>query len=176
MRRRHKAALAVAHVLVPLAACGPATVAAPTAREASSTTSPEAALPPTSVVEPVTEALSLGATGSVGSTPTAAAPPLEPPAGRGPATNSIANGPLPVNVAETLACIRSRESDAAGGYQAVNPNGHYGAYQADEDFWLTNGGDPSYSGHIQDAPPTMQDDVAANGLAARGTQPWGGVC
>jgi rare lipoprotein A (peptidoglycan hydrolase) len=102
MRRRHKAALAVAHVLVPLAAsCGPATVAAPTARE--STTSPEAEPPSSVVVVPETEAASPqpAATG-IGPTTTAAPLPVTPAprearsVEQGPASNSIANGPLPV--------------------------------------------------------------------------------
>jgi hypothetical protein len=35
----------------------------------------------------------------------------------------------------TWACIRAHESDNAGGYEAVNPNGHYGAYQFSQTTW-----------------------------------------
>jgi rare lipoprotein A (peptidoglycan hydrolase) len=114
VRRRHKAALAVAHVLVPLAACGPATVAAPTARDATSTTSPEAEPPTSVVVVPETEAASPqpAATGPGPTTVVESLPGPDaltrpggyggaesPPGfgtGQGPASNSIANGPLPV--------------------------------------------------------------------------------
>jgi hypothetical protein len=72
------------------------------------------------------------------------------------------------------ACIKAHESDTSGGYGAVNPNGHYGAYQVDDDFWLSYGGDPAYVGRENEAPPAMQDRVAAAGYAARGGAPWRG--
>lgn len=75
--------------------------------------------------------------------------------------------------ATTGACIRSIESDTAGGYSAVSPGGTYrGAYQMDNDFWRTYGGDPAYTGRHERAPVAMQDAVAYRGYLARGLQPW----
>lgn len=68
-----------------------------------------------------------------------------------------------------LAYIKQAES--GGDYQAVNPNGHYGAYQFDQSTWESNGG----SGNPAEASPEEQDRVAANLYAARGSQPWS-VC
>lgn len=70
-----------------------------------------------------------------------------------------------------LACIRKYE----GGYRSVSSGGTYhGAYQMNEDFWLTYGGDPIYVNpdRWEQAPPRMQDWVAARGFARRGLSPW----
>lgn len=155
MRRRYRA---VPHVLMGIAAaCGPATIAAPPAT--TSTTSPEAEPPTSVVVVPETEAAPQPAATGIGPTTIPA--------------NSIANGPLPVDVSQTLACIRAHESDTAGGYGAVSGDGTYrGAYQFDARTWASVGG----QGDPADASPTEQDQRAAELLARRGTQPWGGVC
>ena len=76
-------------------------------------------------------------------------------------------------VARRLACIRSFESDSAGGYRAVSRSGKFrGAYQATAEFWITYGGDPALAGRHEFAAPAEQDAVAARGLAARGLAPW----
>lgn len=66
-----------------------------------------------------------------------------------------------------LACIRRYES--AGDYGAVSPDGTYGgAYQADRRTW---GGYGGYD-RPEDAPPSVQDDFAADLYATRGLSPW----
>lgn len=77
-----------------------------------------------------------------------------------------------------LDCVGAHESDSAGGYSAVNPNGHYGRYQFDQPTWDSNApaaGHPDYVGVRPDqAPPGVQDDVAIATAQARGGQPWAG--
>lgn len=74
------------------------------------------------------------------------------------------------------ACIRSYESDTAGGYRAVSPSGKYrGAYQMDNDFWLAYGGDPALTGIHERASVEEQDAVAYRGWLARGLAPWPNV-
>ena len=47
-----------------------------------------------------------------------------------------------------------------------------GAYQMDNDFWVTYGNDDSLAGHHETASPAAQDAAAARGLRARGLAPW----
>lgn len=80
-----------------------------------------------------------------------------------------------------LACTRSHESDTAGGYVAVSPDGTYrGAYQFEPRTWaaaVTRAGYPEYAGVPADqAPPEVQDVAAAQLYSERGNQPWGGRC
>jgi hypothetical protein len=65
-----------------------------------------------------------------------------------------------------LTAIKACES--GGNYGAVNPNGHYGAYQFDKDTWQSVGG----SGNPAAASPAEQDARAAALYARRGSQPW----
>lgn len=80
-----------------------------------------------------------------------------------------------------LACTRAHESDTAGGYAAVSPDGLYhGAYQFDQTTWDSVadsigradlvGVDPA------SATPADQDTLATALYAMRGNQPWGGRC
>lgn len=93
-------------------------------------------------------------------------PTPEPVAAPEPTPEPVASPYKPV-----LRCIRKYES--TNDYTAVNPSGKYrNAYQMDRDFWLTYGGDPSYTGRHEHAPPRMQDRVAVRGLKARGLGPW----
>jgi hypothetical protein len=80
-----------------------------------------------------------------------------------------------------LACTRSHESDTAGGYQAVSPDGVYrGAYQFDQTTWNSVadsigradlvGVNPASAG------PADQDTLATALYEMRGNQPWGGRC
>jgi hypothetical protein len=94
-----------------------------------------------------------------------------PSAEQGPTTttvyvpdNSVANGPLPVDVSGTLACIRSFEGD----YDTDTGNGYAGAYQFDQETWESVGG----SGNPADASPDEQDARAAQLLEERGLAPW----
>jgi hypothetical protein len=78
-----------------------------------------------------------------------------------------------------LACVRSRESDTAGGYQAVSPGGRYtGAYQYDATTWNSAAratGHPDLAdGRAANHTPAEQDAVTlAYARATRG-QPWAG--
>lgn len=63
--------------------------------------------------------------------------------------------------------------ESGGNYSAVSPSGMYrGAYQMDNDFWVTYGNDDSLAGHHETASPAAQDAAAARGLRARGLAPW----
>lgn len=68
-------------------------------------------------------------------------------------------------------CIRQHE----GGYTSVNPNGHYGAYQADASFEMAyNPTAVSRYGHANRWPPREQHLMGYHGWQARGYQPWTG--
>jgi hypothetical protein len=69
----------------------------------------------------------------------------------------------------TLDYIRQHES--GGNYRAVNPNGHYGAYQFSLATWRSVGG----TGNPADAPPDEQDARAAALMARSGPSQWS-VC
>ena len=76
-------------------------------------------------------------------------------------------------------CVKAHESDTAGGYRAVSPDGSYrGAFQWDQGTWddsVLLAGLPAYVGTLADqAPPDVQE-VAASALHdSRGGQPWAG--
>lgn len=70
-----------------------------------------------------------------------------------------------------LAYIKAHESH--GNYQAINGNGHYGAYQMDNNFWKAYG--DGSAGRADQASASSQDAAAAKGYAKRGSQPWS-VC
>lgn len=84
-------------------------------------------------------------------------------------------------VACFLACTRAHESDTAGGYQAVSPDGIYrGAYQFDQPTW-NSVADSIGRGDLigtdsAAASPADQDTLAAALYEMRGNQPWGGRC
>ncbi|HSX45230.1 MAG TPA: transglycosylase family protein [Candidatus Saccharimonadales bacterium] len=85
------------------------------------------------------------------------------------------------NVEAFLACTRGHESDTAGGYQAVSPDGVYhGAYQFDQSTWnsvAANNGRPDLVGQDPaQVSPTDQDKMATDLYEERGNQPWGGRC
>lgn len=63
-------------------------------------------------------------------------------------------------------CIVTHES--GGDYRAVNPNGHYGAYQFSDATWASVGG----HGHASDASPTEQDQRARMLQARSGWGQW----
>ena len=80
-----------------------------------------------------------------------------------------------------LACTRAHESDTAGGYQAVSPDGTYrGAYQFDQTTWNSVAdsiGRPDLvSVDPASASPANQDTLATALYQMRGNQPWGGRC
>jgi hypothetical protein len=80
-----------------------------------------------------------------------------------------------------LACTRAHESDSAGGYAAVSPDGVYrGAYQFDQSTW-NSVADSIGRGDLVGASPASasasdQDTLAAALYRMRGNQPWGGRC
>jgi hypothetical protein len=85
------------------------------------------------------------------------------------------------DVACFLACTRAHESDTAGGYQAVSPDGTYrGAYQFDQSTWNSVADATGRSDLVGTNPaaasPADQDTLAVALYAARGNQPWGGRC
>lgn len=80
-----------------------------------------------------------------------------------------------------LACTRAHESDTAGGYQAVSPDGVYrGAYQYLASTWrvvAVNAGYPEWADTpVDQVPPAVQDAVAAFHYGIAGNTPWGGRC
>lgn len=80
-----------------------------------------------------------------------------------------------------LACTRAHESDTAGGYQAVSPDGVYhGAYQFDQSTWnsvATSVGRPDLVGVDPASASAADQDTLATALyEMRGNQPWGGRC
>lgn len=80
-----------------------------------------------------------------------------------------------------LPCTRAHESDTAGGYSAVSPDGVYrGAYQFDRTTWnsvaASTGHDELVGVDPAAAPPSAQDELASALYMMRGNQPWGGRC
>jgi hypothetical protein len=80
-----------------------------------------------------------------------------------------------------LACTRAHESDTAGGYEAVSPDGVYrGAYQFDQTTWNSVADAVGRSDLVGANPaavsPTDQDTLATALYEVRGNQPWGGRC
>ena len=80
-----------------------------------------------------------------------------------------------------LACTRAHESDSAGGYAAVSPDGVYhGAYQFDQSTWDSVAGSIGRSDLVgvdpATATPADQDTLATALYQMRGNQPWGGRC
>jgi hypothetical protein len=85
------------------------------------------------------------------------------------------------DVACFLACTRAHESDSGGGYAAVGGGGRYrGAYQFDQQTWNSNAAASGRTDLVGQDPaavaPAVQDQVAADTYARRGSQPWGGRC
>jgi hypothetical protein len=80
-----------------------------------------------------------------------------------------------------LPCTRAHESDTAGGYSAVSPDGVYrGAYQFDRTTWnsvaTSTGHDELVGVDPAAAAPSAQDELASALYLMRGNQPWGGRC
>jgi hypothetical protein len=90
-------------------------------------------------------------------------------------------GSTPGAGGDVLACIRAHESDTAGGYAAVSPDGTYrGAYQFLPSTWnatAADAGRPDLVGvDPAGASPADQDALASHLYAQAGSQPWGGRC
>ena len=80
-----------------------------------------------------------------------------------------------------LPCTRAHESDTAGGYSAVSPDGVYrGAYQFDRTTWnsvaASTGHDELVGVDPAAAAASAQDELASALYLMRGNQPWGGRC
>jgi len=80
-----------------------------------------------------------------------------------------------------LACTRAHESDTAGGYKAVSPDGVYGgAYQFDQTTWNSVASSVGRGDLVGVNPaaasPADQDTLATALYEMRGNQPWGGRC
>jgi hypothetical protein len=80
-----------------------------------------------------------------------------------------------------LACIRARESDTSGGYQAVSAGGTYrGAYQFLPSTWNSTAASAGRGDLVgvdpASASPGDQDAMAAHLYSQSGSQPWGGTC
>ncbi len=71
---------------------------------------------------------------------------------------------------DVFARIRARES--GGNYATNTGNGYYGAYQYDNGTW------GNYKGYARAdlAPPSVQDEKAAETYARRGCSPWPNTC
>ncbi len=71
---------------------------------------------------------------------------------------------------DVFARIRARES--GGNYATNTGNGYYGAYQYDNGTW------GNYHGYARAglAPPSVQDEKAAETCARRGCSPWPNTC
>lgn len=71
---------------------------------------------------------------------------------------------------DIFARIRARES--GGNYATNTGNGYYGAYQYDNGTW------GNYHGYARAdlAPPSVQDEKAAETYARRGCSPWPNTC
>lgn len=87
----------------------------------------------------------------------AAGPPPVPPAG-----SQTLHAPAGGVLARIAAC------ESGGDPTAVNPNGHYGKYQFDQQTWESVGG----TGNPAAAPEGVQDAMAAKLYAQRGSSPW----
>lgn len=61
-----------------------------------------------------------------------------------------------------------RQCESGGDYSTNTGNGYYGAYQFDLQTWQSVGG----TGLPSDAPPAVQDEMAARLHAQRGSSPW----
>ena len=80
-----------------------------------------------------------------------------------------------------LACTRAHESDTAGGYRAVSPDGVYrGAYQFDQVTWNSVAASVGRSDLVGINPSSAsqpdEDTLATALYEMRGNQPWGGRC
>lgn len=80
-----------------------------------------------------------------------------------------------------LTCTRAHESDTAGGYRAISPDGRYfGAYQFLQSTWNNTAlhvGLPQYVGaKIVDTPAPVQDYMAYGLYQWQGKYPWGNRC
>jgi len=109
-----------------------------------------------------------------------AAPPPEP-AIAAPASDVAGSPTVTGDASGALACIRARESDSAGGYQAVSSGGTYrGAYQFLQSTWDSAAGAAGRSDLVGVDPATVspsdQDAVASYLYGQAGSQPWGGTC
>jgi hypothetical protein len=97
------------------------------------------------------------------------------------AASGASSGSCSGQVSCFLACTRAHESNTAGGYQAVSPDGVYrGAYQFDQTTWnsvanSTGRGD-LVGVNPAAASPADQDTLATALYAMRGNEPWGGRC
>lgn len=83
--------------------------------------------------------------------------------------------------ADPLACIRAHESDTAGGYAAVSPDGTYrGAYQFHPSTWNATAAAADRPDLVGVDPATVspadQDAIASHLYSQAGSQPWGGRC
>jgi Transglycosylase-like domain len=98
-----------------------------------------------------------------------------------PAPAPASTGSCVGDLACFLACTRAHESDSAGGYAAVSPDGIYrGAYQFDQSTW-NSVADSIGRGDLVGISPAAasasdQDTLAAALYRMRGNQPWGGRC
>jgi hypothetical protein len=91
--------------------------------------------------------------------------------------------PAPVDISQDpfLVCTRAHESDSAGGYHAVSPDGRYrGAYQFLQSTWnniAAAAGRPDLIGvDPAQAAPHDQDELALFLYHTEGAAPWGGRC
>ena len=94
--------------------------------------------------------------------------------------------PIPVAAASPsqdafLRCTRAHESDSAGGYRAVSPDGVYrGAYQFLRSTWNNVAGAAGRSDLVGVDPaaasPADQDQLALFLFRRSGPGPWGGRC
>lgn len=97
------------------------------------------------------------------------------------ASSASSTGSCSGDVGCFLACTRAHESDTAGGYQAVSPDGVYrGAYQFDQTTWNSVAASVGRGDLVGANPaavsPADQDTLATALYAMRGNQPWGGRC
>lgn len=119
----------------------------------------------------------------------AAARAAPPPAASAPAVagaasataSATASGSCAGDLACFLPCTRAHESDTAGGYAAVSPDGVYrGAYQFDRTTWdsvAASTGRADLVGVDPAASSAADQDTLASALyLMRGNQPWGGRC
>lgn len=78
------------------------------------------------------------------------------------------------SVPDILNRVKQRES--GGNYATNTGNGYYGAYQFDLGTWRANA-PAGYQGMLpSQAPPSVQDQAAANLYARRGCSPWPNTC
>lgn len=73
-----------------------------------------------------------------------------------------------------FASIRQKES--GGNYATNTGNGYYGAYQFDLATWRSNAPAGYQNTRPDLAPPSVQDQAAANLYARRGCSPWPNTC